>query len=654
MPQELRVASPPSKPLLVYDGDCHFCRRWIARWQNATGDAVTYLPYQTESMAGRFPEIPRRDFEQSVHLILPDGSVCSGAEAVFRSLEEAGKERWLIHLYRDFPGFADLAELLYEEVAAHRSFFSKLDKIYSGPSFVPLSYVRVRFIFLRGLALIYLIAFASLFGQIQGLAGSRGIVPAATVMEMLKAEAVDQHIGLERFHAVPTLAWWSASDSALNWQCGAGVTLSLLLFFGIAPAPALFLLWCLYLSLTTICGPFLSFQWDTLLLETGFLAIFYAPLQWLERPSRQSAPSTTVLWLLRWLIFRLMLESGCVKLMSGDISWWNLTALRVHYETQPLPTWIGWYAHQMPAGVQAFCTFVLLFIELAVPALIFAGHRARLTAAGIFALLQVLIMLTGNYTFFNWLTILLCVPLLDDDALKPRRPISAVLAMPSSASRCRRWPRFILLPIAFVIGLVTLMGLLGTLRVAERWPAPALALHDWLEPFRSFNNYGLFAAMTQKRPEIIIEGSNNGRDWRPYEFKYKPGDLNKRPGFVAPYQPRLDWQMWFAALGGARENLWFLNFETRLLENSPAVLALLGRNPFPKTPPKYIRALLYEYHFTDMATRRATGRWWRREYKGVYVPAISLPENPNGIAPGRKTAALLNPGGPIRNIGLFD
>ena len=642
MPQELRVASPPSKPLLVYDGDCHFCRRWIARWQNTTGDAVTYLPFQMESVAGRFPEIPRQNFEQSVHLILPDGSVCSGAEAVFRSLEQAGKERWLIHLYRDFPGFADVAELLYEEVATHRSFLSKLDRIYSGPGFAPLRYVRVRFVFLRGLALIYLIAFASLFGQIQGLAGSRGIVPAATVMQMLKAEAADQHIGLERFHAVPTLAWWSASDSALNWQCGAGVALSLLLFFGIAPAPALFLLWCLYLSLSTICGPFLSFQWDTLLLETGFLAVLYAPLQWLERPSRQSAPSTTVLWLLRWLIFRLMLESGCVKLMSGDISWWNLTALRVHYETQPLPTWIGWYAHQMPAGAQAFCAFVLLFVELAAPALIFAGRRARLTAAGIFALLQVLIMLTGNYTFFNWLTLLLCVPLLDDDLLKPRNPISAARAMPLSAPRCRRWPRFILLPIAFVIGLVTLMGLLGTLRVAERWPAPALALHNWLEPMRSFNNYGLFAAMTQKRPEIILEGSDNGRDWKPYEFKYKTGDLKTRPGFVAPYQPRLDWQMWFAALGGPRENLWFLNFETRLLENSPPVLALLGRNPFPKTPPKYIRALLYEYHFTDMATRRATGRWWRREYKGVYVPAISLPENTNGIAPGRKTAALLN------------
>jgi lipase maturation factor 1 len=637
--QELRVASPPAKPLLVYDGDCHFCRRWIARWQNATGDAITYLSYQDESMAGRFPEIAREDFERAIRLILPDGSVCSGAQAVFRSLAEAGKERWLLRLYRKFPGFADLTELAYEEVATHREFLSKLDRIYSGPGLIPLSYIRVRFIFLRGLALIYLIAFASLLGQIQGLAGSHGIIPAQSIMATLKAEAVEHHMGgLERYHILPTLAWWSASDRALHWQCGAGVGLSLLLLFGIAPAPALFLLWCLYLSLTTVCNPFLNFQWDMLLLETGFLAIFFAPLQWVERPSRQSAPSSMALWLLRWLLFRLMLESGSVKLMSGDASWWNLTALRVHYETQPLPTWIGWYAHQLPAGVQAACAFLLLFIELAVPVMIFAGRRARLTAAGLFVLVQVLIMLTGNYTFFNWLTILLCVPLLDDNVLQSRRRPSAATESTPFLSRCARWPRFILLPIALVIVLVTLMGLLRTLRVTKRWPAPAVALFVWLEPLRSFNNYGLFAVMTQTRPEIIVEGSNDGQEWRAYEFKYKPGDLKARPRFVAPLQPRLDWQMWFAALGGPRENLWFLNFEASLLQNSPEVLALLGRNPFPDAPPKYIRAQLYEYHFTDWATRRATGQWWRREYKGVYVPPICLPENNHGLEPGRKSA----------------
>jgi predicted DCC family thiol-disulfide oxidoreductase YuxK/uncharacterized membrane protein YphA (DoxX/SURF4 family) len=614
---------------LVYDGDCHFCRRWVARWQSATGDAIIYLPFQDDGIAGRFPEIPREDFAEAIHLILPNGSVCRGAEAVFRSLAEAGKERWLWHLYQRFSAFAELAELFYEEVALHREFFSKLDRIYSGPGHLPLRHIRVRFIFLRGLALIYLIAFTSLLGQIQGLAGSHGIAPASSMMELLKTEAARNHIGLERFHIVPTLAWWSASDQALQWQCATGVALSILLLFGIAPAPVLFLLWCLYLSLTSVCSPFMDFQWDTLLLETGFLAIFFAPLQWLERPARQSRSSTVALWLLRWLIFRLMFESGCVKLMSGDISWWNLTALRVHYETQPLPTWIGWYAHHLPAGVQALCTFLLLFIELVVPAFILAGRRARLVAAGFFVLLQVLILLTGNYGFFNWLTILLCVPLLDDSVLKlpPRQSVIPETLQPSS--HCARWPRFILWPIAFVIVIVTSIQLFGTLQVTQRWPAPAINLYAWLKPLRSFNSYGLFAMMTQTRPEIVVEGSNDGQVWLDYEFKYKPDDLKRKPGFVAPCQPRLDWQMWFAALGGPQQNPWFLNFEARLLQNSPGVVGLLRRNPFPKTPPKYIRAELYEYHFASMAVHRATGQWWSREYKGMYLPPLSLSDNKN-------------------------
>jgi hypothetical protein len=292
----------------------------------------------------------------------------------------------------------------------------------------------------------------------------------------------------------------------------------------------------------------------------------------------------------------------------------------------------------MPAGVQAFCTLFLLGIELVVPVLIFAGRRACLVAAGLFVLLQVLILLTGNYTFFNFLTILLCVPLLDDDVLKLPRPESMVVKIPPFTVRCARWSRLVLAPLSFVIVLVTSMKLLYTMHVPEHWPASAAAISTWLQPLRSFNNYGLFAVMTQKRPEIIVEGSDDGRAWQAYEFKYKPGDLKAGPRFVAPFQPRLDWQMWFAALESPQDNQWFINFEFRLLQNSPEVLALLARNPFPKAPPKYIRALLYEYHFTDLATRRATGQWWRREYKGVYLPPVSLPENERGVEPGHRSA----------------
>lgn len=611
-------------PLLIFDGECGFCRRWVGRWKNATGEAVTYLPLQDPAVATQFPEIPREDMEESIHLVLPDGSVYYGAEAVFRSLAAGGRERWLLRLYEKFPPFADASELLYEEVALHRTAFSKLDRIYFGEGPDGTGGIWVRFLFLRGLGLVYLIAFLSLWAQIQGLVGSEGIVPASQLMAAVKTETAQRHMGLERFHIFPTLAWWSASDRALNWQCGVGTACAVALLAGLAPAPMLFLLWAIYLSLCTICGPFLDFQWDTLLLETGLVAIFYAPLQWRERPSRQRKPPTLMLWLLRWLLFRLMFESGSLKLLSGDESWWNLSALFVHYETQPLPTWIGWYAHQMPARFQEASVLIMLLIEIIVPVFIFCGRRFRLLAAALLAWLQLLILLTGNYAFFNYLTLLLCLTLLDDRVLgifRKRRDVEKATAPPN---RGARWPWPVMLGLTVVITIATLIPFFSSLGVAEHWPAPVISIYTWLKPLRSFNGYGLFRVMTQTRPEIIIEGSDDGRDWKAYRFKDKAGELDGRPKFVAPHQPRLDWQMWFAALEDPQENPWFLRFELRLLENSPSVLALLEENPFPKGPPKYVRATLYEYHFTDRATRRATGDWWRRKFLRVYVPALSL------------------------------
>jgi len=611
---------------MVFDGDCQFCRRWIARWKNATAGAVDYLPFQDETIALRFPEVPRQDFEEAVHLFLPDGSVCRGAEAVFRALAEGGRFRWLSRFYRKFPAFADLAEMLYEEIAHHRTSLSKLDRIYSGPGVEPPAYVRVRCVFLRGLALVYLIAFLSFWVQMDGLIGSHGIIPAGDFMAAVKTDLAQAHVtGLERFHLLPTFAWWSASDSALHWQCGLGVACGLALLAGFAPTLMLILLWALYLSLCGISSPFLNFQWDTLLLETGFLAVFFAPLQWWERPSRQARPPALVVWLLRWLLFRLMFESGCVKLLNGDPSWWHLSALRVHYETQPLPTWIGWHAHQLSPLLQSCSVLVMFVIELVVPVFIFCGRRLRLAAAVVFASFQVIIMLTGNYGFFNWLALLLCLPLLDDKALALFRRKTAPAAEPDPAAlRAARWPWPATLGLTLIVVPLTLIPFLLTLRVSQSWSAPVLAVYSWVQPLRTFNNYGLFAVMTPTRPEIIVQGSEDRLTWRDYEFKYKPGDLTRAPGFVAPYQPRLDWQMWFAALERPRDNPWFWRFELGLLQNSPPVLALLGRNPFPTAPPKYVRALLYEYHFTDRAARRATGQWWEREYKSVYIPPLSL------------------------------
>jgi hypothetical protein len=316
-----------------------------------------------------------------------------------------------------------------------------------------------------------------------------------------------------------------------------------------------------------------------------------------------------------------MFSSGAVKLGSGDPAWRSLTALRVHYETQPLPTWIGWAFHQFPPSFQTASCVFLFFVEIAVPFLVFAPRRAKHLAFGLLLVLQTLIALTGNYAFFNWLAIALCALLIDDAAfparLRPRVPAP-------EAGPKRRWPVAVIAPVAAVLFLASVGQLALTIqRSAEEFPPGALRALEWLSPLRSVNRYGLFAVMTTRRPEIIVEGSEDGRNWRPYEFRWKPGAVERRPRFVAPHQPRLDWQMWFAALETCEENPWLVNFLGRLLQGEPAVLRLLATNPFPAGPPRYVRTLVYDYRFTDWPTRRSTGAWWRRELQGPYCPVVS-------------------------------
>jgi len=302
-------------------------------------------------------------------------------------------------------------------------------------------------------------------------------------------------------------------------------------------------------------------------------------------------------------------KSTLMKILSGDPVWRNLTALQYHYFTQPLPTPIAWYMQQLPAWAQKASVVFTFLVELAVPFLIFAPRRFRRLAACLIIALQLLILLTGNYTFFNWLTIALCI------FLFPELPARAA----PSGSRLHR-----AVTLALMIFVLVTSGL-QLLQAAGVSVSPGEAYLRWISPLRLVNSYGLFAVMTTERDEIIVEGSNDGANWQPYEFRYKPGDVMRAPPWVAPYQPRLDWQMWFAALGTADENRWFYNFAARLLQGSQPVLALLAKNPFPAGPPRYLRAETYTYRFTDFAERRRTGAWWHRERKGVYLPAISLP-----------------------------
>jgi predicted DCC family thiol-disulfide oxidoreductase YuxK len=621
----IRIASPPAKPTIVFDGDCNFCRRWISRWRETTGERVEYVPFQDPSVAVRFPELSREQCEQAVQLIDTDGSVHSAAEAVFRALAFSPRNRWPLRLYQHVPGIAPVTEFFYRSVAKHRTGFSLLTRFLWGQHVEQPTYLFSRWLFLRFLGLIYLFAFVSLWTQIDGLIGSHGITPAAQFMELVRNWA-GEHNNLDAHLIAPTLCWFSTNDGFLHFLCAGGIILSVLFIFGIVPAPALALLWLFYLSLSVVSNVFLGYQWDALLLETGLLAVFFAPLQLWPGPTREAPPSRTMLWLLRWLLFRLMFASGVVKLATHDPTWRGLTALTFHYETQPLPTWIGWYAHQCPVWFQKFSCGVLFAIELGAPFLIFAPRRPRFVAAGAITILMILIAATGNYCFFNLLTVALCVLLLDDAALQRFAPAKWREARPNPDRL--RWSNWIIGPLATVVFIVTTMNLLGAFREEISWPNPLVKLHSLLSATRSFNGYGLFASMTTARPEIVIEGSDDGQTWLPYEFKYKPGDPLRRPSFVEPFQPRLDWQMWFEALRVARPRTepspWFLSFCEKLLRGQPEALALLKTNPFPHAPPRYIRATVYSYHFTDFATRRKTGAWWHRELLGPYCPVLSL------------------------------
>ena len=381
--------TPAGKPLLVWDGDCGFCRAWIARWQRATGDSVAYAPYQVA--ASLFPNVPLERFKRSVHLFEPGDRMSQGAEAVFRTLAYAPGGGWPLWLYRRLPFFAPASEALYWIVARNRRLFSLFTRIAYGRHVIPPGDTLTAWVFLRLLGVIYAIAFISLWTQIHGLVGSRGILPVAEFLESVRSRT-----GPERYWLLPTFSWLGASDLGLTLQCAAGSALALLLAIGAAPILTLLGCWALYLSLANVCRDFLWFQWDGLLLETGFLAIFLAPWREFSRPGTDPPPARPALWLVRWLLFRLMLSSAVVKLTSGDPAWRGLTALEYHYETQCLPPWTAWYAHHLPAWFHRWETIGMFAIEGIAPFLIAAPRLIRFAGAAAMALTWLVGRLFGD------------------------------------------------------------------------------------------------------------------------------------------------------------------------------------------------------------------------------------------------------------------
>ena len=488
------------------------------------------------------------------------------------------------------------------------------------------TYVLSRWLFLRLLGVVYLVAFASLLVQLRGLVGEHGLMP---VNEFL-ARAQDTY-GDGAWRLLPTLLWLDSTDRGLLIVSAGGMALAALLILDIVPLIVLPALWLLYLSLAVGGQDFLSFQWDGLLLETGLLAALWAPAGWfpsLRLEVRQ--PSPVVQWLLWLLLFKLMFLSGTTKLLSGDPTWRNLTALDVYFETQPLPPWTAWFVHQLSTPVHAVATALVFVVEMGLPLVVFVPARfrwVRLAGAALIIGFQLTIAATGNYGFFNLLTILLCVPLLDDRLLRPVVRLRLTAPQPESPFR-----RTVVGVAAAVILCLSALSFVRELVYTLPGAGPG-AMPLWSEqllgafaPFRSVNGYGLFRVMTTERPEIIVEGSADGTVWKPYEFRWKPGDPERRPRFVAPYQPRLDWQMWFAALDPIGNRALLEGLVQRLLDGSPDVLGLLGSNPFPDRPPKFLRLMYFRYFFSSPETRAATGAWWSREPRGSLTKPVSLPQ----------------------------
>jgi predicted DCC family thiol-disulfide oxidoreductase YuxK len=598
-----------SKPLLIYDGVCGFCTYWASYWQKLTGDSVNYTPYQ--DVAAQYPEISVTTFQSAVQYIAPDGKRASAAEASCLTLSHARGNRFWLTLYRRLLGFAFISEKIYTFIAAHRPFFYFLSLLLWGREHQPPRYTLTSWLFLRAFGLIYLAAFISFGIEALGLIGSHGIIPLPELID-----AATHQIGIERYWLLPMLFWLNASDPAIQILCLTGAGFSVLLIFNVLPRLSLIMLYLLYLSLCCAGQSFMSFQWDMLLLETGILAFFLLRSQILG------------IWLLRWLLFRFMFVSGMVKIMSGEPAWQNLSTLSYYFLTEPLPTPLAWFASHLPQTLLATCTAATLFIELVTPFLIFFPRRLRFIAAFSILLLQSTILITGNYNFFNLLTMLLCLSLFDDAALKKIIPEKISRLIPQKIYITSRYKITVLITWMFV-SLTILLSVVGfNLRFGFTSPSvPTIWIYNSVAPLRIVNTYGPFSVITKERNEIIIEGSDDSINWREYTFKYKPGDVNRPPLWNIPLQPRLDWQLWFAALDTANNTPWFGRFIQRLLENSPDVIALLESNPFPNKPPLYIRAEFYDYQFTSSEEKAKTGAWWKRELIGFYFPQVYLRKN---------------------------
>jgi hypothetical protein len=477
------------------------------------------------------------------------------------------------------------------------------------------TYWLTRFLYLRGLGFIYAIGFLILHDQQLPLFGSHGLSPAALALER-------RHAG-GSFWQQPSLFWFDVSDRALSSCANLGLGLAILVMCGLENALVMAVLWALYMSFVHVGQVFYGYGWETLLLEAGFLGIFLCPLTRVLPLHDRSPASPLLIVLLRWLLFRLMLGAGLIKL-RGDPCWRDLSCLIYHYETQPNPHPLSWLLHQAPPWFHRVGVAFNHLVELVAPFFLFGPRRARLVAGALVIAFQTSLILSGNLSFLNWLTIVIAVGCFDDAALctvLPRvlRRRSQWLQAQSRVNPLRVWIGRGLAMLVAVLSIAPVLNMLS----------PRQQMNTSFEPLHLVNSYGAFGSIGKQRDEVILEGTRDDpRDprahWLEYQFKCKPGDVARRPCWITPYHYRLDWQMWFAALSDYENEPWLVHLIYKLLHNDAAVQQLLANRPFPAAPPRYIRAERYRYRFTHFGDPD----WWQRQRIGTYLPPLSV-DNPS-------------------------
>jgi hypothetical protein len=503
-----------------------------------------------------------------------------------------------------------------------------------------------RWLFLRAFGLIYFSAFFSLVFQVRGLIGPNGILPANEYLS-----AVTNSIGFARFWYAPTLLWFSTSNDSIMAICWLGLLAAVLVTLNIFPRGMLLLCFVCFLSFVSAASDFSGYQSDGMLLEAGFLSLFLAPSGFRPGLGASSPPIRASISLLLWEWFRIYFESGISKMASGDPQWRHFTAMDEYYQNGPLPTWVGWYVQHLPHGFHAATAFATLALELVLVWMVFLPRRVRILCFFIVTPWQIGVILTANYTFLNYLVLILAIFLLDDGFLArflsptwrarflehiKQVAVAAQHQTPTEPTWQDALAHHLAL-LKMALTAVTFAWLFYSSTVLLLWmiwpgvPFPSSPIAA-LQPFRVADRYGLFAVMTRGRYEIEFQGSSDGQSWLTYTFRFKPQNLYEPPRIYAPYQPRFDWNLWFASLGPWRSNPIVPRTEERLLEGRAGVLALFASNPFQQTPPKQVRAVLWQYWFTSLEEKRKEGLWWRRQLLGNYAPTLAHDANGKIIA----------------------